>query len=148
MELRVFGVGNATRDCEVKNVGKTNLCENSLAFNRSYKVGEEWQEEVSFVKVKVWGAKGEKFASLVSKGTPVFVEGYMAQESWEDKEGQKRSVMVLVVNNFNVCERNGKTKTDEATSKESPQAPKNQKKTKKEEPVAVTASTNSEEIPF
>ena len=59
----------------------------------------EWIEEVTFVDVTVWGRTAEVMSEYLSKGSPVFIEGRLKLDSWEDKDGQKRSKLKVI------CER-------------------------------------------
>jgi single-strand DNA-binding protein len=70
----------------------------SLAVNRSYKTESgATREEVLFVDVELWGRVAEIAAQYVKKGAPLYVEGRLKMDSWEDKEtGQKRSKMKVV----------------------------------------------------
>lgn len=115
-ELGVFGVGVATADPELRHVGdkKTAVCTVNLAFNRSYKGNDgEWKTEPCFLRAQVWGARADRMSELVKKGQPVYVCGYMKQDSWE-KDGQKRVSYSITLRDFQLCEKNGKKKQSEA----------------------------------
>lgn len=118
-ELGVFGIGVATADPELRHVGekKTAVCTVNLAFNRSYQNKErEWQNEPCFLRAQVWGARAERMAELVKKGQPIYVCGYMKQESWEDKKnGQKRVSHSIALRDFQLCVKSEKKKSDKQT---------------------------------
>ena len=86
--------GNLTRDPEVRYTPKgTAVTEIGLAVNRIYS-GEnnEKREETTFVDVTLWGRTAEVAGEYLKKGRPVFIEGRLQLDSWEDKQsGQKRS---------------------------------------------------------
>ena len=47
--------------------------------------------------VEVWGRQAETAGEYLSKGRPVFIEGRLKLDSWDDKEtGQKRSKLKVV----------------------------------------------------
>jgi single-strand DNA-binding protein len=46
-----------------------------------------------------WGRQAETCGQYLSKGSPVFVEGRLSTRSWEDQEGQKRSMTEVVAAN-------------------------------------------------
>jgi len=108
VELKVYGVGNVTVDPEVRQVGanKTSVCSANLAFNRRFKSGDDWKDEVCFIQAKLWGGQADRFAEKCKKGTPVLIEGYLVQESWTDKKDVKHNTLVVRVTNFTVCEKN------------------------------------------
>jgi single-strand DNA-binding protein len=96
---KVLLMGNLTRDPEVKYTPKgTALANLGLAVNRRWttETGEQ-KEEVTFVDVEVWGRQAETAGQYLAKGRPVFIEGRLKLDSWEDKEsGQKRNKLKVV----------------------------------------------------
>ena len=91
---KVMLIGNLTRDPEVKFTPKgTAIAEIGLAINRTWKneAGEK-QEETTFVDVTLWGRQAEIAKEYLTKGRPVYIEGRLQLDSWDDKQtGQKRS---------------------------------------------------------
>ena len=99
---RVLLMGNLTRDVELKSVaGNQSVDEIGLAVNRRYKTkdGEE-REETTFVDCEAWGRTAEVMKQYLSKGRPVFIEGRLKLDQWKDKDGQNRSKMRVVIENF------------------------------------------------
>jgi single-strand DNA-binding protein len=92
-------IGNLTRDPEVKYTPKgTAVAQIGLAVNRvwSNDAGEK-QEETTFVDIELWGRQAEIAGEYLRKGRPVFIEGRLKLDSWDDKQtGQKRSKMKVV----------------------------------------------------
>ena len=95
---KVILIGNLTRDPEVKTTPKgTSVAQISLAINRKYKVGEEMKEETTFVDIELWGRLAEIAGQYAKKGNPLYIEGRLKQDSWDDKEtGKKRTKMLVV----------------------------------------------------
>ncbi len=91
---KVMLIGNLTRDPEVKFTPKgTAIAEIGLAINRAWKneAGEK-QEETTFVDVTLWGRQAEIARDFLAKGKPVYIEGRLQLDSWDDKQtGQKRN---------------------------------------------------------
>lgn len=100
---KVFLMGNLTRDPEVSYTPKgTAVAKIGLAVNRQW-TGEdgEKKEEVTFVDVEAWGRQAETIGQYMSKGRPIFIEGRLKLDSWEDKEThQKRSKLKVVLESF------------------------------------------------
>jgi single-strand DNA-binding protein len=100
---RVLLIGNLTRDPEVRFTPKgTAVAEIGLAVNRVYS-GEdgERKEETTFVDVTLWARQAEVAGQYLKKGRPVFIEGRLQLDSWEDKQtGQKRSRLRVVGENL------------------------------------------------
>lgn len=100
---KVILIGNVTRDVEVKTTPKgTAVAGITLAVNRNYKTDSgEKREEVTFVDVELWGRIAEIAGEYVKKGNPLYVEGRLKQDSWEDKDsGQKRTKLKVVAENI------------------------------------------------
>jgi single-strand DNA-binding protein len=96
---KVILIGNVTRDVEVKTTPKgTAVAGITLAVNRNYKADSgERREEVTFVDVELWGRVAEIAGEYVKKWNPLYVEGRLKQDSWEDKDsGQKRTKLKVV----------------------------------------------------
>ncbi len=101
---KVMIIGNLTSDPEVRTTPRgTSLTELRLAVNRvSGGQGEgERREETTFLDVTCWGRTGEVAAQYLAKGRPVFIEGRLQQDTWEDKQtGQRRSRIRIVAENL------------------------------------------------
>lgn len=99
---KVFLMGNLTRDPELRytpsGVAVTDF---GLAVNRSWKSQNgEKREEVTFVDVQAWARTAEVISEYCKKGSPIFVEGRLQYDSWEGKDGQKRSRLRVVAETF------------------------------------------------
>jgi single-strand DNA-binding protein len=96
---RVLLIGNLTRDPEVRYTPKgTAVAEMSLAINRYTQTeGGEKKEEVTFVDVTLWARLAEISGEYLKKGKPVFIEGRLQLDTWDDKQtGQKRSRLRVI----------------------------------------------------
>lgn len=96
---KVFLIGNLTRDPEIRYTPKGSaVAEIGLAVSRKFK-GDDGQmrEESTFVDITLWGKLAELAGQYLKKGSPIFVEGRLQLESWDDKQtGQKRTKMKVV----------------------------------------------------
>ncbi len=99
---RVFLMGNLTRDIELKYTpGNLAIAKIGLAVNRRYRTADgEDREETTFVDCDAFGKTAETMSKYLAKGRPVFIEGRLKLDQWEDKEGNKRSKMSVVVEGF------------------------------------------------
>lgn len=107
---KVMLMGNMTRDIEIKYTPKgTTVGGFGLAINRKYTTESgEKREEVTFVDVEFWGKQAETMAEYTKKGDPLYVEGHLKLDQWDDKEtGQKRSKMRVVGENFQFIKSKG-----------------------------------------
>lgn len=93
----VILIGNLTRDVQTRQAGAGTVAEFGLACNRKFKAANgEQRDEVTFVDVSAWGRLGEVVAQYCAKGSLVYVEGRLKLDTWEDKEGGKRSKLTVV----------------------------------------------------
>jgi single-strand DNA-binding protein len=95
---RVFLIGNVTRDPELRYIPSgTAVTDLGVAVNRVW-TGQDGQkhEEVTFVDVTLWARQAELASEYLTKGRPVFIEGRLQLDQWQDKEGQKRSRLRVV----------------------------------------------------
>ncbi len=116
-------VGNLTRDPELRfTPNGTPVASFSVAVNKRTKEkgSEEWVNSADFFNVVVWFKLAENCAESLSKGDRVLITGKLSQESWEDREGQKRTSVRIIANvvapslEFASCriEKNERVETD------------------------------------
>ena len=89
---KVLLMGNLTRDPEVRYTPKgTAVGDLGIAINDSYKAQDGTiKETVTYVDIEVWGRQAETCKQYLTKGRPVFVEGQLKLDQWE-QDGQKKS---------------------------------------------------------
>src|SRR5256886_12042435 len=96
---KVLLLGNLTRDPEVRYTPKGSaVADLGIAVNRQYTLDNgEKREEVTFIDVTFWGRTAEVAGEYLKKGRPVFIEGRLQLETWDDKQsGQKRSKLKVI----------------------------------------------------
>jgi single-strand DNA-binding protein len=100
---RVTLMGNLTRDPQLKQLpSNTTVAEFGLAMSRRFKTqaGED-REEVCFVDCSAFGRQAEVIGQYCTKGKPLFVEGRLKYDQWDDKtSGLRRSKLTVVVESF------------------------------------------------
>lgn len=80
---KFIGIGNLTRDPELKEFGEYNKCSFPIAINSS-------KDEVIFMDIECWNKVADNCGKYLSKGSCVYVEGKVKVNKWEDKNGTKR----------------------------------------------------------
>lgn len=94
---KVFIIGNLVRDPALSYTPSgTAVCKMSVAINRRYKVNNEWQDDVVFMDIVVWGKLGENSQKYLSKGKKVFIEGRLSQNRWTAQDGSNRSKIEVI----------------------------------------------------
>ena len=106
---KVLLMGNLTREPELRATPSgTAVCQFGLAVNRIYNNSNgERQEETTFVDVEAWGRQAETISKYVTKGNPLFIEGRLKLDTGENKEGEKRSKMKVVLENMQLISQRG-----------------------------------------
>src|SRR5215475_1337240 len=110
---KVMLIGRLTRDPEVRmfstggKVAKFGFAVNNRRKNQQT---GEWEDEPVFIDCEAFnrGETGRQMADQVqqylAKGRQIFIEGHLRLDQWTDKEGQKRSKLMVVVDNFQFLE--------------------------------------------
>src|SRR6266568_2316285 len=146
---KVLLLGNVTRDPEVRYTPKGSaVCDLGIAVNRAYTTDSgEKREEVTFVDVTLWGRTAEVASEYLKKGRPVFIEGRLQMDSWDDKQtGQKRSRLRVVAENMQMLGSRG-------DSEAGPTAPGTQRRTtppppQRQTPKDPDLDAEPDDIPF
>jgi single-strand DNA-binding protein len=145
---KVILLGNLTRDPEVRYTPKgTAVTDLGLAVNRTYTADNgEKREEVTFVDVTFWGRTAEVAGEYLKKGRPVFVEGRLQLDSWDDKQsGQKRSKLKVIGENMQML---GSPRGGGGGEEGGSSAPRSSKPAAPPKTTSPDAAPDDDEIPF
>ncbi len=100
-ETIITVVGNLTNDPELRftpsgsAVANFTIASTPRTFDRQ---SNEWKDgETLFLRASVWREAAENVAETLTKGTRVVAQGRLKSRSYETKEGEKRTVMELEV---------------------------------------------------
>ena len=137
-------IGNLTRDPEIKYTPKgTAIGDLALAINRSFKGDNgERQEETTFVDVTLWGKTAELAGQYLAKGRPVYIEGRLQLDTWQDKEVQKRSKLKVI---GEVMQFLG-SKPEESSGRQDREQPRERRQER--ETMESVFTDDQDEIPF
>ncbi|MDR0428767.1 MAG: single-stranded DNA-binding protein [Puniceicoccales bacterium] len=99
---KVIIVGNLTRDPELRVIPNgTSVCRFTLAVSRQFRNTDgSSREEVLFIDVDSFGRQADTISRFMTKGKPILVEGRLKLDQWETPNGEKRSKILIVVENF------------------------------------------------
>ena len=123
---RVLLMGNITRDPELKYTPKgTAIADFALAINRKWKAESgEMREEATFVGCVAFGRVAEIIGEYCRKGNPLYVEGRLTQETWDDKtSGEKKSKTKVTVENIQLLGSKNEGGQRQSAPAERPPAP-------------------------
>lgn len=97
-------IGRITHDLELRTVGESTLLNFSLARNRTYK-NKDGEYETDFFNCIAWGNTAEFIGKYFEKGQRIAVSGELRMNTYEDKDGNKRSRVDLLVNSVEFADR-------------------------------------------
>ncbi|MDO3627241.1 single-stranded DNA-binding protein [Mucilaginibacter sp. BT774] len=95
-------VGNLGMDPEVKSFDNNRkLAKIAIATNEIYKNDKgEKVTDTQWHNLLLWGAQAKLAEEILKKGDEIAIEGKLASRSYVDKDGNKRYVTEVVVNEF------------------------------------------------
>ncbi len=110
---KVMLIGRLTRDPEVRmfsNGGK--VAKFGFAVNNKRKDPQsgQWVDDPCFLEVEAFnrgetGKKADLVEQFLRKGSQVFIEGHLKLDQWTTQDGQKRSMVKVVLDNMEFLER-------------------------------------------
>jgi single-strand DNA-binding protein len=109
---KVMLIGRLTRDPEVRSfatggkVAKFGFAVNNRRRNPST---GEWEDEPVFIDVDAFnrgemGKLADRVEQSLHKGQQIFIEGHLKLDQWTSQDGQKRSKLTVIVDNFQYLE--------------------------------------------
>ena len=108
MVNRVTLLGRLGKDPVLKHFSENNvIAEFSLATTESYKDKEgKWVEVTDWHNIKIpFKNMAERVEKYLKKGSLVFIVGKIKTRSYDDKEGNKRYVTEIVVENLRMLDK-------------------------------------------
>jgi len=99
---KVILIGNLTRDPQLSYLpSQTPVVEIGLAVNRKWRGQDnQMKEEVCFIDCTAFSKQAETINQYLRKGQPILIEGHLKYDTWEGKDGVKRSKHRVVVERF------------------------------------------------
>jgi single-strand DNA-binding protein len=110
---KVMLIGRLTRDTESRTFASGGkVVKFGFAVNNRRKNNQtgQWEDDPVFLDCEIFnrgeqGRQADTLEQSVRKGHQVFLEGHLRMDQWTSQEGQKRSKLVVVVDNFQFLER-------------------------------------------
>lgn len=135
-------IGNLTKEPELRYLPSGSaVFNNTVATSHKYKTQSgEQKDETAFIDFVIFGKGAEIANQYLHKGSKVFLEGRLKQESWE-KEGQKHTKLVLQVETMKMLD--GKKDGDSTQQK-----PQSRQPQQVQQNYVPEYEINEENIPF
>lgn len=107
---KVIMVGNLTKDPEVRySTGENKIAIASFSIAVSRRIKREGAPDADFFNCTAFGKTGEFVEKYFRKGMKAGIVGRIENESWTDKEGQKRTGTKIMVEEVEFCEKKQQT---------------------------------------
>ncbi len=145
---RIVLCGNLTADPESSYTpAGLAITKFRLAVNESVKnqATGEWTERPCYINITTFGRQAETCAQYLSKGSPVLLEGRLRYETWEAKDGQKRSAHSVAADRVQFLGTRGGS---EAGGEEGAGAPPSAAPARPPMPPVPTDAGDDEDLPF
>ncbi|UCE23761.1 MAG: single-stranded DNA-binding protein [Candidatus Zixiibacteriota bacterium] len=135
-------IGNLGRDPELRYTPSGKAVTTFPLATTERWTGQDGQksESTTWHNVVAWGRQAEVIKEYLAKGRQVYIEGRIVNRSYDDKEGNKRYVSEVVVQNFQFIGGRGAAGADE---KDFSQAPPEDAA-----PPAPDTSESDDDLPF
>lgn len=151
---KVILAGNLTRDPELSYLpSQTPAVEFGLAVNRRWK-GQDGQqrEDVCFIDCRAYGKQAEVLNQYMAKGKSILIEGRLQFDSWEGKDGTKRSKHRVIIEQFQFLGAPGAGNTGgagrPAPQRQQASAPAAQREEEPPPPDCDAPAGSQDNIPF
>ena len=108
-------IGNLTADPQLRTVGGAAVANFTIASTPRTldRASGEWKDgEPLFLTCNVWRQAAENVAESLTRGMRVIVSGRLRQRSYETKEGEKRTVYEIEVDDVGPSLRNASAKVN------------------------------------
>lgn len=85
-------VGNLGKDPELRYTPQGNaVCSFSVATNEKRRdKGGDLQDVTTWFRITLWGKQAENASKYLTKGSPVYIEGRLRVDEWNDRDGKSR----------------------------------------------------------
>ena len=115
---KVLLVGRLTAKPELRYTSSnTAMVRFSVAVNRPF-ANSEGKREADFINVVAWRKQAETIAKFFDKGSLISIEGRLQNGSYDDKDGNKRYTMDVILENFEFVE--GRRDSQQTAESDSP----------------------------
>ena len=147
-ETQITLIGNLVDDVELRftpsgvAVSNFTVASTSRIFDKST---NEWKDaDTLFLRCSIWRQVAENVAETLTKGTRVIVFGRLKQRSYETKEGEKRTILEVEVDEIGAALRYATAKIFKTTREGSRPTGETSREQVQEVNDPWAASTNNE----
>jgi single-strand DNA-binding protein len=121
---KVILMGRLTRDPELRYTNsQVATCSFSVAVDRNYR-DDNGNKQADFFNVVAWRTTADLCANYLSKGRQVAIMGQVQNRSYEDAQGNKRTVTEVIAESVEFIGGNNNTAQNESAGVKPTQRPK------------------------
>lgn len=143
---KCFLAGRLVADPELKQTQNgTSYTRFTIAITRRVKAKNAEQPESDFIDCEAWNATAEAITKHFKKSNSIFVEAEARLDRFQDKDGNKRSVIRFTVNDFRFIETLAESQQSAKKSEPATDAPSYSKPA---EPHFEEINVEDDDIPF
>ena len=115
MVNKVILIGRLGRDPDVRYTPDGTMVVNfSIATDETFKNKQgEKSSKTEWHRIIAWGKLAEICGNYLTKGKLVFIEGKLQARTWDDKDGNKRSLTEIVAANMKMLDSRGQSAEDD-----------------------------------
>ncbi len=120
---KIYLIGNLTRDPElVETSSGVQRCRFTIAVNRNYSRSADGERQTDFFNCIAWRNQAENIARYTKKGSKICVIGSVELRDYEDNTGARRTVVDVMVDNFEFLSPKQEDDSDFEPSEPAPRA--------------------------
>ena len=115
-------LGTLTKDVELNYATSGSaIGKFTIAYNKKFKGQDgQHQEKTSYFDCVAFGRRGEIISQYFSKGQRILVSGELEQDKWQDKDGNNRYAIKILVNGFDFIEKNNSSSNNGTQQQNAP----------------------------
>lgn len=99
---KVMLIGRLGRDPEIRySSNNTPICNFSLATSERIRKGDGSEERTEWHRIVAFGSQAENASKFLKKGSLVFVDGKIQSRTYQDKDGNEKTVVEIIANSLN-----------------------------------------------
>ncbi len=105
---KIMITGRLTRDPDVRFTKSNQVVVNfDIANNHVFRdrTTNEWKKLTTFVRVTLYGSLGDRVKEKLHRGTPVFIEGRLQEETWTTSDNQQRKAYKIIGSKIQIMEK-------------------------------------------
>jgi single-strand DNA-binding protein len=147
---KIIVIGNLGRDPELRYTPQGNaVCNFSIATNEKKrdKAGE-LQDITTWFRVTLWNKQAENASKYLTKGSPVYIEGRLRIEEWNDKDGKNRFTLEINATDMQFINANRGDDYSSDSSRDSDSSLDNEFAQQTDKSIETSTTPSDDDIPF